>query len=74
MKTDVNSKFRKQFEADKAVKIENETIRRYQIYFRPDTVEDKLSNIKRKLRQLMLNILHMIIELKKLKLIDKKKH
>lgn len=48
-KTDANSKFRKQFEADKAIKIENETIRRYQIYFRPDTVEDKLSNIKKEI-------------------------
>ena len=48
-KTDVNSKFRKQFEADKAIKIENETIRRYQIYFRPDAAEDKLSNIKKEI-------------------------
>lgn len=48
-KTDANSKFRKQFETDKAIKIENETIRRYQIYFRPDAVEDKLSNIKKEI-------------------------
>ena len=48
-KTDANSRFRMQFEADKAIKIENETIRRYQIYFRPDTAEDKLSNIKKEI-------------------------
>ena len=51
-KTDVNSKFRKQFETDKAIKIENETIRRYQIYFRPDAAEDKLSNIKKEIEEI----------------------
>lgn len=48
-KTQVSSSLKKQFEADKALKIENETIRRYQIYFRPDSISDKVSEIKKEI-------------------------
>lgn len=51
-KTDVCSKLKEQLENDKAVKIENETIRRYQIYFRPDDSTDKISDINKELEEL----------------------
>lgn len=51
-KTDACSKLKAQLENDKAVKIENETIRRYQIYFRPDDSTDKISDINKELEEL----------------------
>ena len=48
-KTEISLSLRQQFESDKAIKIENETIRRYQIYFRPDSTDDKLSDIKKEI-------------------------
>lgn len=37
------------FKADKAEKIENETIRRYVIYFRPNDITDKVSEIQKEI-------------------------
>lgn len=48
-KTAISSDLKNQFESDKAIKIENETIRRYQIYFRPDSTDDQLSKIKKEI-------------------------
>lgn len=48
-KTEIKSNLKNQFESDKAIKIENETIRQYQIYFRPDSTDDKLSKIKKEI-------------------------
>lgn len=46
----IRSSLKKQLESDKAEKIENETIRRYQIYFRPDSDYDKPSDIEKELK------------------------
>lgn len=48
-KTEVGSSLRKKFESEKATKIENETIRRYQIYFRPESSDDRISDIKKQI-------------------------
>lgn len=40
------------FKADKAEKIENETVRRYQIYFRPNDITDKVPEIKKEIEGL----------------------
>lgn len=48
-KTQVSASLKKQLESDKAIKIENETIRRYQIYFRPDSDNDKPSDIRKEI-------------------------
>ena len=38
--------------ADKAEKIENETVRRYQIYFRPDDANDKVKDIEKQIKEI----------------------
>ena len=50
-KTKISSEFKKKLESDKEIKIENETVRRYQIYFRPDSLTDKVSEIKKEIEQ-----------------------
>ena len=44
-------KLDRKFKADKAEKIENETIRRYQIYFRPNDITDKVPEIKKEIEK-----------------------
>ncbi len=56
-KTKTFSEYKKQFESDKAIKIENETIRRYQIYFRPDSLSDRFSDINKEVGQIELKYL-----------------
>lgn len=48
----IQEELQKKLRIDKAEKIENETVRRYQIYFRPADVTDKISEIKKEVENL----------------------
>ncbi|NCB47493.1 hypothetical protein EOM81_10815, partial [bacterium] len=47
----------KQYNIDKADKIEKETVRRYQIYFRPSDITDKINDIKKSIDSIEPNFL-----------------
>lgn len=66
-KTEIRNVLLQKLNEDKADKIENETIRRYQIYFRPQDITDKVKKSKSKSRKLLRNILPTIIVRKKQK-------
>lgn len=51
-KNEIQEELQKKLHIDKAEKAENETVRRYQIYFRPADVTDKISEIKKDVENL----------------------
>ena len=56
-KTEIKNLLSQKLNEDKDCKIENETIRRYQIYFRPENITDKANEIKMQIETLMPNYL-----------------
>ncbi|MCM1440890.1 MAG: AAA family ATPase, partial [Roseburia sp.] len=50
-KADIKRELQSKLTNDKAVKIENETIRRYQIYFRPNDITDTISAIQKEIEK-----------------------
>lgn len=51
-KTEIKNVLLQKLNEDKADKIENETIRRYQIYFRPQDITDKVKEIEKQIEEI----------------------
>lgn len=51
-KTEIKKVLLQKLNEDKADKIENETIRRYQIYFRPQDITDKVKEIEKQIEEI----------------------
>ena len=51
-KNAVKEEISKKLNEEKAEKIENETVRRYQIYFRPEDVTDKVKDIEKRIAEM----------------------
>lgn len=45
----IQASLKEKLDSDKDIRIENGTIRRYRIYFRPDSVSDRISEIKKEI-------------------------
>lgn len=51
-KNQIHSSLKEKLESDKAIRIENETIRRYQIYFKPDSTSERISEIEKEIESI----------------------
>lgn len=51
-KNAIKEELSQKLNAEKAEKIENETVRRYQIYFRPEDVPDKVKDIEKRIAEM----------------------
>ena len=56
-KTEVKERLQSKLKADKAEKIENETVRKYLIYFRPEDTNEKVKDLEKQIEAIDANYL-----------------
>lgn len=56
-KTEVKEKLQSKLKADKAEKVENETVRKYLIYFRPEDTNEKVKDLEKQIEAIDANYL-----------------